>query len=240
MSGSNSSARASTAVAEALDISVHGIAAPDLADPVQAARRRTTSGRFKMLLVLAVCAAPVVASYLAYYVFRPQGRTNYGALVEPSRPLRPAMVLQRLDGTVVAPESLHGQWLLVTVAGADCGAGCERRLHLQRQVREMLGRERDRVDKVWLVAGGGAPAPALLQALQAAPATTVLRADRAAVAAWLAPAAGHALDDHLYVVDPIGHWMLRFPADPDPARVKRDLERLLRASAGWDRAGRVE
>jgi len=45
-------------------------------------------------------------------------------------------------------------------------------------------------------------------------------------------------NDHLYIVDPRGDWMMRMPVDPDPARLKRDLDRLLRASAGWDRAGR--
>ena len=44
--------------------------------------------------------------------------------------------------------------------------------------------------------------------------------------------------DHLYVVDPMGEWMMRMPADPSPQKVKRDLDRLLRASASWDRAGR--
>jgi hypothetical protein len=66
----------------------------------------------------------------------------------------------------------------------------------------------------------------------------VLRADRAALAGWLAPAPGHALEDHLYIVDPRGDWMMRAPAKADPAKLKRDLDRLLRASAGWDRAGR--
>jgi len=66
----------------------------------------------------------------------------------------------------------------------------------------------------------------------------VLRVDAQALAGWLAPAAGQALEDHLYVVDPMGEWMMRMPANTDPARVKRDLERLLRASASWDQAGR--
>jgi len=39
-------------------------------------------------------------------------------------------------------------------------------------------------------------------------------------------------------VDPMGEWMMRFPAQPEPARVKRDLERLLRASSFWDQPGR--
>ena len=68
--------------------------------------------------------------------------------------------------------------------------------------------------------------------------TTVLRTERAALGRWLAPASGQALEDHLYVVDPSGDWMMRVPVDPDPARLKRDIDKLLRASAGWDRPGR--
>ncbi|HSB99262.1 MAG TPA: hypothetical protein VLE45_05055, partial [Burkholderiaceae bacterium] len=66
----------------------------------------------------------------------------------------------------------------------------------------------------------------------------VLRLAPQQVQAWLKPAAGHALEDHLYVVDPMGEWMMRMPATANPAKVRRDLERLLRASASWDTAGR--
>jgi hypothetical protein len=58
------------------------------------------------------------------------------------------------------------------------------------------------------------------------------------VAAWLKPAPGQVLEDHLYIVDPVGDWMMRAPAEADPAKLKRDIDRLLRASAGWDQAGR--
>ena len=66
----------------------------------------------------------------------------------------------------------------------------------------------------------------------------VLVADRSQLSGWLEPAVGQSLEDHLYIVDPQGDWMMRAPADPDPARLKRDVEKLLRASAGWDRPGR--
>ncbi len=56
--------------------------------------------------------------------------------------------------------------------------------------------------------------------------------------AWLQPEPGHALQEHLYLVDPMGEWMLRAPADADPGKLKRDLDKLLKASASWDRAGR--
>ena len=67
---------------------------------------------------------------------------------------------------------------------------------------------------------------------------TVLRTDAGALSEWLQPAAGHALAQHLYLVDPMGNWMMRVPTDPQPAKLKRDIERLLRASASWDQAGR--
>ena len=231
MPGSNSSGP--DAPPEALSFSVHGLPQPGAAE----ALRQTRRGRLKMLLVLAVCAAPVVASYLAYYVVRPDGRNNYGQLIQPPRAV-PALLLTRDDGTPVAPGALKGQWLLVTIAAADCDQTCRKRLFMQRQLREMLGRERTRLDKVWLVTGNQ-PLPAdLRQPPTPDPAAWLLRADRQALAAWLQPAPGQALEDHLYLVDPRGEWMMRFPAEPDPARVKRDLERLLRAAASWDREGR--
>jgi hypothetical protein len=124
------------------------------------------------------------------------------------------------------------------VGPAACDRACERRLYAQRQLREMLGRERDRLDKVWLVTDDGRGAAPCCAAVQAGPAgVTVLRCRRDRLARWLAPEPGHALEEHLYLVDPMGEWMMRVPVEPDPAKVKRDIDRLLRASASWDRAG---
>jgi hypothetical protein len=39
------------------------------------------------------------------------------------------------------------------------------------------------------------------------------------------------MENHLYLIDPLGHLMMRFPKDPDPSKVKKDLSKLLRASA---------
>ncbi len=199
------------------------------------ARPDTRTGRWKMLAVLLVCAAPVIASYFTYYVIRPEGRRNYGELVDPQRPL-PALAAVSPDGQRIELPALKGQWLLVSVAGGACDAVCQQHLYFQRQLRESLGREKDRLDRVWLVNDEAAIPPALNTALQGA---TVLRV--AGLEQWLQPAAGQQLADHLYVVDPIGNWMMRFPARMDAAgaaQAKRDLERLLRASSSWDKAGR--
>jgi hypothetical protein len=223
--------------AEPLTLTVHSVRGPDLADPLQAGERRTRLGRVKMLVVLAVCAAPVIASYLTYYVLQPTGRTNYGTLVLPTRSM-PDLPLATMDGQPAQATALKGQWLIVVVGPASCGTDCEQRLFLQRQMREMMGRDRDRVDKVWFVVDDGQPRPALRTATGGAVPVQVLRVPRDALLRWLQPEAGHALEDHVYIVDPLGEWMMRMPADPQPSKVKRDMERLLRASSGWDKAGR--
>lgn len=190
-----------------------------------------------MLGVLLICAAPVVASYLTYYVIRPEGRRNYGELIDPQRTV-PPLGATALDGTAVSLPSLKGQWLLVSVAGGDCDPACQKHLYLQRQLRESLGKDKDRVDWVWLVNDSAKVPAELVPALQQA---TVLRVDPTALSGWLAPASGHQIAEHLYVVDPMGNWMMRFPAAMDTAgaaKAKRDLERLLRASSSWDEPGR--
>jgi hypothetical protein len=232
MSGSNSSSRDGALSTEPLHLTVHSV--PVALD--DEAKRRTWAGRWKMLALLAVCASPVVAAYFAYFVVRPAARANYAALIEP-RPL-PALPLADLDSRAVSAASLKGQWLLVVVGGGACDDACERRLYLQRQLREMTGRDRDRIDKVWFVIDAAPVRAPLVAALAAAPSTRVLRVPREALATWLAPATGGALEEHVYIVDPFGRWMMRAPAAPDPYKLARDLDRLLRASAAWDRPGR--
>ena len=121
MSGSNSSAPSAAERGDPLvQMSVHSLPSAPQAELAQ----RTRLGRLKMLLVWAICATPVVASYLTYYVIRPEGRANYGTLILPTRdmPTDAALPLQDLQNQPVAASSLKGQWLLVTVAGGAAAA----------------------------------------------------------------------------------------------------------------------
>lgn len=217
-----------------LGLTVHSLPA------VGSAVAATPPGRFarlKMLGVLLVCAAPVIASYFTYYVIRPEGRRNFGELIQPQQTM-PALATTALNGQPGSLQALKGQWLLVSVSPGGCDARCQNNLYLQRQMRESLGKEKERLDWVWLVTDSAPLPAAIAPGVQQA---SVLRLDGAALAQWLAPAPGHALSEHLYVVDPMGNWMMRFPAHMDAAaaaQAKRDLERLLRASASWDTAGR--
>ena len=218
-----------------LGMTVHSLPNPN--EVVLVDEKRTRAGRWKMLAVLLVCASPVIASYFTYYVIRPEGRRNHGELIQPQRIL-PAMEVSKLNGDKVALNSLKGQWLLVSVADAACDEACQKHLYFQRQLRESLGKEKDRIDWVWLATGDAPVDEKLMPALSQA---TVLRVSSQNISEWLQPAAGRQLSEHLYVVDPMGNWMMRFPPGIElaaAAKAKKDLDRLLKASAFWDTPGR--
>ena len=218
-----------------LGMTVYDLPLP--AEVAQADAKRTSMGRFNMLLVLLACAAPVVASYITYYWVRPEARRNFGELIQPTRAI-PRIEAERLDGTKMVLTELKGQWLLVSVAGAACDAACQQHLYLQRQILVGLGKERPRTEWLWLVNDKAQVPKSLLPALEEA---TVLRIDPQALAQWLQPEANKKLEDHLYMVDPMGEWMMRFPAQLNTEgalKAKRDMERMLRASASWDLPGR--
>jgi hypothetical protein len=187
--------------------------------------------------VLLVCAAPVIASYLTYYVIRPQTFRHFGELIQPVQPI-PDIMAQSIDGKSLKLTQLKGQWLIVSVASGACDAMCQNNLLLQRQIRATLGREADRTDWVWLVNDNTEISPMLQAGLTDA---VVLRVAADELSKWLVPQTGHGLNEHLYLIDPHGNWMMRFPAGlqkeqaPD---LKRDWDRLLRASVHWDKAGR--
>ena len=218
---------------EPLALTVHALPEPGHGD----ARNSTRSGRWKMIAVLLVCASPVIASYFTYYVIRPEGRRNFGELINPQRPI-PSISTTDLQGKAGELAALKKQWLLVSIGTSSCDTACQQRLYFQRQLKEALGREKARLDRVWLISDAGAVDERLRPALAG---LTALRVPADQLAQWLLPATGQRVEDHLFVVDPLGNLMMRFPANMDAAgaaKAKRDLDRLLRASGSWDTEGR--
>ncbi|WP_408734171.1 SCO family protein [Paraburkholderia bannensis] len=201
----------------------HGGAQP--AQPKGSWRR----GRWMLFLIALICGAPIAISYFTYYVIQPKGgSTSYGTLVEPQRPIPAALMVTGDDGREVPLASLRGRWLMISVDSGACDEACVHKLYFMRQVRATQGAERERVVTVWL-RSDDANVPAVVRS--AYPDTRMLRADSAAVAAWL-PATDTTKDsDHIYLVDPNGNLMMRFPDHPDPSKIKQDVTKLLKWSS---------
>lgn len=218
---------------EVLGLVVHSLPTPG------ADAGSVLSGRLKLLAILLACSLPVLVAYFVFYVVRPQGEAGFGELITPVRPVPQAQGLG-LDGAPVPLSSLKAQWLLIKVDGGACVKDCQKQLTVLRQFRLMLGKDMDRLDWLWLI-NDQAPVDAQLADGLKHDSATVLRIDAATLATWLPVPAGKLQQDFIYVVDPMGNTMMRFPSRLDSAAVakaKRDMEHLLRASLTWDSPGR--
>jgi hypothetical protein len=164
--------------------------------------------RNKLLWLAVVCTAPLVLGTAAYFLGWNVGApSNYGELIPP-RPV-----------TEKPFDALRGKWVLVAFDASACDAWCERKLYITRQVRRAQGKEMDRIERLWILTDGGKPRADLLAVMESP---------------HLARGAGEGFPgtpaDHIYLIDPLGNLMMRFPRDPDPSRVIKDLQRLLKYS----------
>jgi hypothetical protein len=192
------------------------------------ANKTQSKGRWKLFAIILVCASPLIASYLAYYVIKPQGRTNYGELIDPRNHPMPQMHATALDGKPSSLENYKGKWIMLQADSGDCGEPCRTKLFQQRQLRLTQGKEMSRIERIWLVTDDKPVDTVLLKEYDG---TRVLRADPAQLKQWLPVAEGAALTDHVYMIDPLGNLMMRFPKNPDPNKMKKDISKLLRASS---------
>ncbi len=184
-------------------------------------------GNWMLFLVIAVCAAPVILSYLTYYVIKPERRNNYGALIDPRQHPIPDLRSASLEGKPATLNDFHGKWILLQADAGACDQRCTDKLYYQRQLRLTQGKERDRIERVWLVTDDAPLSTALMKEYDG---TRILRVDPKKLAAWLPVDAGTAVEDHLFVIDPLGNLMMRFPKNPDYNKVKKDITKLLKAS----------
>jgi cytochrome oxidase Cu insertion factor (SCO1/SenC/PrrC family) len=185
-------------------------------------------GRWKLFLVIAICAFPVVASYFTYYVIKPQGRTNYGTLIDPRLYPIPQLATTALDGKPFALEALKGKWIMLQVGPSACQEACQKKLFQMRQLRLMQGKDMDRIERVWLLTDDRPIETMLIRAYDG---MYMLRAHADAVKAWLPTEQDTTVNDHIYLIDPLGNLMMRFPKDADPNKIKKDLSKLLKASS---------
>ena len=194
---------------------------------------RTRSIR-PLIAILLVCLAPVAFALLAYYVpalgLRPESRTHYGQLIEPQRPIPGDLALRDEQGRPYDLNQLKGQWLLISSGPGACPESCVRGLFVLRNSHASQGKEVDRLERVWFITDDAPTAPVVDEAYTG---THILRADPARLAAWLAPDAtdpAAELARGLWIVDPLGHLMMRFPDAQQPEAVRDDIRTLLKNS----------
>ncbi|PHV11614.1 SCO family protein [Chitinimonas sp. BJB300] len=172
--------------------------------------------RWTLFAILAVTIAPVLVSYLTYYIWKPAGGKSYGELL-PVRPV-PTFKLSTTEGAPATLADLKGKWLLVMADSASCDRSCLDTLYALRQYRLAQGKEMDRVERIWLVTDTGQPSAAALK-----------QADGAQIRHALEPIPlPKQLDDSIYLIDPLGNQVMRYPRTAEPRKVIKELTGLLK------------
>lgn len=190
--------------------------------------------RKPLIAVFLVTLAPILAAVIMYFnpQWWPQDGSNYGTLIQQRpMPAASALPLTQLDGKPFDLNSLKGKWVLVAADGGDCGDACARKLFITRNTHASQGKNVDRLVRVFFITDN-APVPE--KVLTAYEGTIMLRGDPRQLAAFLLdggePQDAAALATPIWVIDPLGNLMLRFPADADPVRVRQDISKLIYSS----------
>lgn len=177
--------------------------------------------RAKLLLIAALLLSPIVASLLVYRFGSVQPTANYGELIPPTGVTSQPFGLA--SGGHFSFERVRGRWAMVASDSGTCPAACVEKLTTLRQVRLALGRNASRVERVFVVDDLNRPDAAALRPFEG----TVVALTPPGMSLPPSAASDRA---HIYLVDPNGNVMLRWPAAADRKRMLKDLERLLKAS----------
>jgi hypothetical protein len=174
----------------------------------------------------------MAAAYIAYYGFEWQANsdtTNYGELLTGQAELPAMPSATTLDGKPFTIKQVFKKWTFLTVDSGACNESCAKRLFTHRQLKAITGRERERVARLWFVTDDSVIKPELLTAH---PDLIVVRIKPEELKG-LQASTGQTLAQHTWLIDPLGRPMMRYDAEPNPDRMKKDVSKLLYASKNW-------
>jgi glutathione peroxidase-family protein len=178
----------------------------------------------KLLLLIAVMIAPIALSYIFYYWGTPSGSVNYGELIKVKKAL-PDVALRKANGVTFNISQLRGKWVMLVVDSGECGESCRKKLYYMRQVRLMQKNETERIERLWLIDDDKIPEASIKEDFKG---TIFINArDNKLLKEIPAKISRH---DHIYMIDPLGNLMMRFPKNIDPSKMAKDIKRLLKVS----------
>jgi hypothetical protein len=188
-----------------------------LNEKIQKANRR------KFLLLLALMCAPVIISYALYFLeYRPESK-HYGDLIPIVKVTGNGT--NQADNTILRMKDLHGKWVLVTVDSGLCDEACHAKLYFMRQVRLVQGKEKHRIERLWLINDDVVPNAELVKEFEG---TLVVNSKDSEILNFIETA--ELQTKHIYLIDPIGNLMMRFPENVDGTKMGHDIKRLLHVS----------
>ncbi len=179
--------------------------------------------RQKFIALLVLMCTPVVISYVLFYSEYRPGTVNYGELLE----------VKKLEGSGVSPldnkifrmKDLKGKWVMVMVDSGNCDKACQEKLYFMRQVRMVQHKEKHRVERLWLINDDVMPSEELTKKYEG---TLFVKTNDSALLDAIPPKESQS--KHIYMVDPLGNLIMRYPEELNPTKMGKDIKRLLHVS----------
>jgi len=184
--------------------------------------KKTTWARVQMLLIASVFFGPLAVATWMYYTgaFVPESHTNNGALLEPL-----VNIPETLPGSPLIEQG-DGFWVLIYADDKQCGEDCREALYTLRQSRKMLGKEMDRLKRVFLH-GDSSPDTVFLTEEHAG-LISMRDKDLSTLLYNKKPAA--LLAGGYFLMDPLGNLVMYFQPDVNPRDMVEDIKHLLKFS----------
>lgn len=190
------------------------------------------NNRIKLLLVVALFVAPVaVAMYMYYSGWRPSATMNHGTLVQPARPA-PNVSFSDNKNTSYDQHVFEQRWNLVVAVNGTCNESCKKNLYAIRQIQIAQGKNQHRIRRILIHTGVDT---GIAEIAASYPELVILQTDAGTLAplrTWLETGAPkHDLQGaYVYMIDPLGNYMMYYSPGYDPTGLRKDLVRLLRVS----------
>ncbi len=185
-------------------------------------------GRIVLILMLTFFVVPLLVVMLMYKFNWMPHSESVGELVRPARLLSHEHALQESNGQALPSDFWQTRWSIVTIAD-DCQAACLAKLHDMRQLHVSLYKDMPRAQRVLITRTQDIAA-----IKRDYPDLIVLNQPLEQIAAFTAQFQlsdeNVASSQRLYLVDPLGHFMMSYDPALPLATVRKDVTRLLRFS----------
>ncbi len=148
---------------------------------------------------------------------------NYGDLLEVQKLKGDG--INQIDNTIFRMKDLRRKWTMITIDSGECNEACRSKLYYMRQVRTIQHAEKDRVERLWLIDDNQTVSDELLEEYEG---TLFIKAKDSELVKAIETE--EVRRNHIYLVDPMGNLMMRFPEELEPKKMSGDIKRLLDVS----------
>lgn len=183
----------------------------------------TRSRRTFILLVSLILSPIIISSFLHRWNYRPEHTVNYGELLE----VKPLQIIATNieDNTIFRARQLKGVWNLLIIDSGECDGYCQEKLYIIKQVRLAQHVDKSNVQRIWLISDDTKPASEIIDKYKGTKLIHSQEKDLLHEFPFV-----NSQKDYIYVIDPMGNLMMRYPKNPDPKKMIGDLKRLLKLS----------